>query len=265
MYLEILLVGCFRVITMTNIKNIAINIFLYNKPRTTAKTQTLALTDSVKPQTLVLPYLVACFKFYNIALLLTKIPTHILIIINITKETNTLRILALCIYKMLTLSNLTNFFLHVMTYWEDSLLELPLINLSKKISLVFNRIRTCNKPFLTINNLSLSIMTCCNEIIIMPLLLIKSTKLNKTITHHIRIRSETSLHLVHSVFSNLIPILMMTVYHLQFTAITFSHSCSHLKIFLRRTIPFLLLFWTNLYIETIRMQPMRSKLIDNNT
>ena len=49
--------------------------------------------------------------------------------------------------------------LHVMTYWEDSLLELPLINLSKKISLVFNRIRTRNKPFLAVDYLRLSIVS----------------------------------------------------------------------------------------------------------
>ena len=46
---EVLFIGCLRIVTVTDKKNILLNIFLDHKPRTAAKTQTFALSYRVKP------------------------------------------------------------------------------------------------------------------------------------------------------------------------------------------------------------------------
>ena len=86
------------------------------------------------------------FEFNHIAWLLTKIATDIVVVVNLAQETDALRILSFGVDQMLALSNLAHLVFHVVTNREEGLLQLPIINLSQKIGLVFYRVRTCNKP-----------------------------------------------------------------------------------------------------------------------
>ena len=107
-------------------------------------------------------------------------------------------------------------------------------------------------------------MAGCDEIIVMPHLLIERTELDESVAHHIRIWSESRLHLVHGIAGHLVPVFLMTVNNFQLTAILSSHGSSHLQVFLRGTVPFLLLFRTNLDIEAVRMQAQSGKLPDHH-
>ena len=64
---EVLFIGCLRIVTVTDKKNILLNIFLDHKPRTTAEAQSLALSDGMEPQAFVLTNSLACFQFNHIA------------------------------------------------------------------------------------------------------------------------------------------------------------------------------------------------------
>ena len=64
---EVLFIGCLRIVTVTDKKNILLNIFLDHKPMTTAEAQTLALSDGMEPQAFVLTNSHACFQFNHIA------------------------------------------------------------------------------------------------------------------------------------------------------------------------------------------------------
>ena len=77
--------------------------------------KSLALTDGVKPQALVLADALARLQLYHIARVLAQITADIVIIINLPQEADALAILALGIHQMLLLSYLSNFIFHMMT------------------------------------------------------------------------------------------------------------------------------------------------------
>ena len=165
---------------------------------------------------------------------------------------------------MFAFGNLAHLFLHVMSYWKQCLAQLPVVYLGKKIGLVFHRIGTCNEPLLPVYDFGLCIMPCCYQVIIVPGFLVESSKLYQTVAHHVRIRRKTVAHLVHSIFSNLLPILLMTVDHLQPAAISGSNGCGHLEVFLARTVPLLFFLGTYLYIKAIGMQSLTGQLINHH-
>ena len=66
MYLEVLFIRRFRVITMADIQDITLHILFNHKPRTAAKAESLTLTNRVKPQSFVLTYLLSGLQFNDI-------------------------------------------------------------------------------------------------------------------------------------------------------------------------------------------------------
>ena len=166
---------------------------------------------------------------------------------------------------MLALSNLSHFVLHIMPYGEDCFLQLPSIDLCQEVRLILYGIRTRCQPFLSINDFRLGIMSSCNKVVVMSTLFMEGPKLNQTIAHHVRIRSQTSPHLIHRVFCHLVPILTMAIYHLKTTTILMCHSRSHLQVLLAAAVPFLFFLRTNLNVEAIRMEAHACKLIDHHT
>ena len=148
----------------------------------------------------------------------------------------------------------------MMTDWEDSLLELPTLYLGQEVGLVFHRIRTGNEPLIPILiYFGLGIVTCSDEVIIVSHLSIKRTELDESVAHHIRVRRISSLHLLHCISGNLIPVFLMTIHHFEFTTISASHGSSHLQVLLRRAVPLFLFFRTDLDIETVGMQTLLGK------
>ena len=175
-----------------------------------------------------LPYLLSCLQFNDISDLFSKVTAYIFIVINIPKEAYSLRIFTLCIDKMLSFSNLSHLVFLVMSDRKDSFLQLPIIYLSKKISLIFHWIRTCCEPFTPVYPLCLCVMAGSYEVIGMSHLLIKGSKLNQSVTHYVWIRRKSSLNLRHCVVSYLLPIFLMTVYYLQITVKPTCNSRCHL-------------------------------------
>ena len=122
--------------------------------------------------------LLAGFKLDNIAWFFAEITSYIFVVINVPKETNALRILAACVDKMFAFCNIAHFILYKMADGKDGFLQLPAVNLCEKIRLIFHGIGASYEPFLPIDNLSLSIMSSGNEVIVVPFLFMESTKLN---------------------------------------------------------------------------------------
>ena len=108
-------------------------------------------------------------------------------------------------------------------------------------------------------------MTSGYKVVVVSTLLIECAKLYQSIAHHIRVGSQTCLYFVHGVLGHLIPIFLVTVYHLQLASVFVRYGCSHLQVFLTGAVPLLLLFRTYLNVETIRMKSHTSKLIYDNT
>ena len=263
---EIRLISRGRVIAMRHIEDILEDILLHHKPRATREPHALALPNGMEPEPPMLTNASPRFQFNNITWLFTKIPSDIVIIVDLPQETDTLRILAPGIYQVLPLSHLTHLILHIMANREEGLTQLPVVDLSQEICLVLHRVRTRTEPLPSLCiHLSLGIMASGNQIIVMPTFLVESPELDESVAHHIWVRGITSPHLLHGIGRHLIPILLMTVDHLKSATILMSHSRRHLEILLRRTVPLLFLLRTNLDIKTIRMQSQSCKLVDHHT
>ena len=116
---EILLVRRLRVVTMTHIQNVVLHILLNHEPRTAAEAQTLTLSDSVEPQTLVAADALARLHLNHIARVLAQVSADVIVIVNLPQEANSLTILALGINQMLLFGYLTNFIFDVMTDREN--------------------------------------------------------------------------------------------------------------------------------------------------
>ena len=232
-HFKVLLISCIRVVAMRHIEDILFYVLLYHKPRSAAETHTLTLSYRMEPQPLMLSDALTRFQLYHITRLFTQIATDIVVIIHFPQETDALRVLTTGIHQMFAFCYLTYFILHIVTYREECLLQLPVIDLGKKVRLILHGVRTGAKPFpALVVNLRLSIMTCGNKTIIMSAFFIKSTKLYQTIAHHIRIGRQARTYLIHRIFRHLIPIFTMAVNHLKPATILMCHSRSHLKILL---------------------------------
>ena len=103
-------------------------------------------------------------------------------------------------------------------------------------------------------------MTSCYQVIVVPHLLVEGTKLDEPVAHHVRIGRIAGLHLLHGVASHLVPVFLMTVYHLQLATILGSYGSSHLEVFLRRAVPLFLFLGSNLDIEAVGMQAQTGEL-----
>ena len=145
---------------MGDIENVALYIFLDNKPWTATETQSLALTDGVKPQTLVGAYAATGIQFNDITVIVAEVSLDIIIVVDLAEKTDALGVLASGIYKMFALGNGAHLVLHIMTYGEIGFLQLPVVDLGKEVGLVFHGVGTGGEPFLAVYNLGLGIMTC---------------------------------------------------------------------------------------------------------
>ena len=258
---EVLLIGCLRVVAMGDIENVALYIFLDNKPWTATETQSLALTDGVKPQTLVGSYAATGIQFNNITGIVAEVSLDIIVVVDLAKKTDALGVLASGIDKMFALGNGAHLVLHIMTYGEICFLQLPVVDLGKEVGLVFHGVGTGGEPFLAIDNLGLGIMTCGYEVIFMSTLLVEGSKLDKTIAHHVGIGRKTGLHLFHGISGDIVPILAVAIHHFETTTIATGNGSSHLEVFLGRAVPLLLLLGANFDIETIGVKSLARQFI----
>ena len=139
--LEVFLVCGVWIVTMTDIQNITRRILLHHKPRPAAKAKPLALPNGMKPMTLVTTHQAPRFKLNDVALKLSNVSAHILIVVYIAQETDTLRVFAAGIDKVLTLGDLAHLALLVVPYGKDSLAQLPTLYLREKVGLVLHGVR----------------------------------------------------------------------------------------------------------------------------
>ena len=153
---------------MGNVEDIVRDILFDYEPRATGEPHAFALADGMEPEATVKADATPALEFDDITRILTEITTDIVVVVDLTQETDTLRILTFGIDEVFALSNQTYFVLDVMSDGENRLPQLPVIDLGKKIGLILHRVRTGNQPFPTsLINLRLSIMARRNEVIIM--------------------------------------------------------------------------------------------------
>ena len=218
----------------------------------------------MKPKSAVPAYLLSGFQFQHIARILTEIPPDIFVIVYLSQEADALRVLALSVDKMFALGNLPHLAFHIVTYGKQCLTQLPVVNLREKIGLIFHRVGTCDKPLVTIFNFRAGIVPRSYEVVAMAYLVVKRTKLDKPVAHHVGIRGEARPHLVHRIAGDSVPILAVTVYHLQLTTVSGSHHRSHLHVFLACAVPLFLFLRAYLYIETVGRQPAACQLMHHH-
>ena len=212
-----------------------------------------------------LSYLLASLQFYHVAWLFSQVTADIIIIVDFPQETDALRILTLGIHQMFALRYLAHLVLHIVTDGKECLLQLPVVDLSEKVGLVLDGVRTGDEPLpACFVSLGLGIVSCSDEIIVMPAFLIEGSELDQTITHHVGVGRKACTHLVHRIARHLIPVFAMTVDDLQAAAILMRHRRRHLQILFRRAVPFLRLLRSYLNIETIGMKSESCKLIHHD-
>ena len=107
-------------------------------------------------------------------------------------------------------------------------------------------------------------MTGSDKVVVVSALLVEGTKLNQSVAHHVGVGCKSSLNLLHCVARYLVPILVMAVDNLKLASEAVSHGGSHLEVFLACTVPFFLLFGTNLYIEAVGVQSTLCQLVYHN-
>ena len=94
-----------------------------------AVTKIKPLSYGVEPQPAVLADVFSRFKFYDQSGLLSQISSYILVVVYLSEEADALAVLALCVDKMFALCNLPYFLLHVVSYGEYGLAQLPVVYL----------------------------------------------------------------------------------------------------------------------------------------
>ena len=217
---------------MGDIEDIVGDVFFDDEPGATGETHTLALTDGVEPEAFMLTDTTTGFEFDDITGILPEIATDIIVVVDLTQETDALGVLTPGIDKMLPLGYLPHLILDIMTNREDRLPQLPVVDLREKVGLVLHGIRTGDEPLPTcLINLRLGIMARGNEVVVMPSFFIEGPEFNETVAHHIGIWGKTRPYLLHRITGDLIPVFAMTVDDFEVATIFMCDSRRHLQVF----------------------------------
>ena len=175
----------------------------------------------------------ASLQFDYIARLLAQVATDVVVIVNLAKETDALRVLALGVNQVLALGYHTHLILHVVAYWEQRLLKLPVGYLCQEIGLVLHWVRTGAEPFITILvGFCHSVVASGYQVVVVTTFFVERAKLYQSVAHHVRVGCKSCAHFVHGVACHLVPILLVAVYHLQLAAVLVGHGSSHLEVLL---------------------------------
>ena len=143
---EVLLVGCLWVVAMRDVDNVVLNVFLDNKPRTSAQPHALSLSVGVEPVPFVVSDEFASLQLYDVALLLSQIAAQVVVIIDFAQKADALRVATMGWRQMFALSNLTYLLLHHVTNGKQCLLQLPVVYLRQKVRLILDRVWTGAEP-----------------------------------------------------------------------------------------------------------------------
>ena len=218
----------------------------------------------MKPVPPVCTDFLSSLQFYNISLPLTKETTHKVIVVNLSQKANTLTVTATGSRQSCIAGNVPYFLFHQSTKGEHQFGDLQIINLRKKIGLILYWIDSCAQPYLTIFMDRSGIMTSSSKIKLFAYLLFKATELNEAVTHHIRIRSQSTTNFINGISSNLFPIFFLQIYHFQRQSVTMCNSRSHLPIFFSRTIHIIGAVHSYLNIKQRRPIPLLTKKVYDN-
>ena len=129
-HIEVILIDTLWVVAMRNKKDISLQVLLHYKPRTSAESQSFTLSNCIEPKSLVSTDFFASFYLSYIAWILSQVLLDVFAKIDISQETNALRILSACIEEIGFFSQLTHFMLPKMSYRKHELRHLQGINLA---------------------------------------------------------------------------------------------------------------------------------------
>ena len=153
---------------MGDVEDVVGDVFFDDEPGATGEAHAFALTDGMEPEAFVLTDTTTSFEFDDITGVLSEITTDIVIIIDLTQETDALGILALSIDEVFTLCNLTHFVFHVMADRKNRLAQLPIVDLREEVGLILYGVWTGDQPFpASLINLRLGIMARGNQVVVM--------------------------------------------------------------------------------------------------
>ncbi len=192
-------------------ENVLCHIFLHDEPRAAAEAEALTLADGVEPQSAVLTDDAASLQFHNVARLLAEVAAYVFVIIDIAEEADALRVLALGVDEVLALGYLPHLVLLVVAYGEEGLLQLPLVNLREEVGLVLYRVGAGGEPFVSVYPLGLRIVAGCDEVVVVPHLLVEGAELDKAVAHHVGVGGIASLDFFHGVAGHLAPVFLVAV------------------------------------------------------
>ena len=276
---------------MTHVEYVCRHVLLHRKPRSAAEAQSVTLADGVEPQSLVTAYLATGLQLHHVARQLAQVVAYVVVVVDLAEETDALRVLALGVHQMLALGYLTHLVLHHVADGEQRLLQLPPVQLCQEVRLVLHRVRTGaeepppaplrkegeaqtrqNSPSfrrgLGGGRGCLRIMPSGNQVILMAALLVEGPELDEPVAHHVRVRCQSSPHLLHGVGGHLVPVFAVTIHHLQPAAVLMRHAGSHLHVFLHRAVgtrevPLLKSVRSSPYldVETVRFLPQLTQLV----
>ena len=168
--------GC---VTLDDVEDVLLHILLHHIPRTATQAKSLALSDGVEPVALVLAEHLARLNVDDIAFLFTQKLTNIVVVVQLTQETDALRVLAAGIHQMLPLSDGAHLFLPHVADGEQRLAQLPVVELCQEVGLVLHGVGTRAKPLHSLFvDFRLGIVSRGDEVILMAALAVESTELN---------------------------------------------------------------------------------------
>lgn len=122
---EVLAIGSGRLEALADVEYVGSDVLLHNIPWTAAEAQTVALADSVKPQSLMATYQLARLQLKHVARTLAEIAADVVVVVDFAEEADALRVLALGVYQVFAFGYGTHLVLFVMAYGEYRLLKLP--------------------------------------------------------------------------------------------------------------------------------------------
>ena len=261
---KVLAISILGVVAIGNEEDVTLDVFLDHKPRAAAKAQAFALADGVEPMSAMAADALAGAHFDNVAGLVAEIAAQIVVVVDLAEEADALRVFALRVNQVLLLGDAAHLVLVHAADGEDGFLQLPVIDLRQEVRLVFHGVGAGGEPFAAVDNFGLRIVARGYEVVVATALFVECAKLDQAVAHHVGIGRKAGPHLVHRVFGDLLPIFLVAVDYFEAAAVAARHGGGHFEVLLRRAVPLLGFFRTNLNVKAIGLKPLLHKLIKHD-
>ena len=227
---------CVGVVTLRDVEDVLVDVFLHHEPGTAAEEEALALSDGVEPVALVGAKNLAGLELDNLALLLAEVAAQEVVVVDLAEETDALRVLAVGRGQLRLVGDAPHVGLHHVADGEHQFPYLTVVELREEVGLVLHRVEGSGEEDRTADLGGTGIMARGGAVVSVATALLEGTELDEFVAHHVGVGREAATDALDGVRHHVVPVLFVEVDLLETEAVFAGYIARYLNILLGGTV-----------------------------